>query len=148
MLKRISVNTTGYGGTDAHVVVDHLDEVLPSVQNATSSTAVSTGPKIFTISHRRADALKETAQALRRSLTQKWALKSETLLSDLAFTLSRRSHWDYRMSFSASTQSELLENLDQIVKGVNRLETAGPQPALCFAFTGGLSLSTRIIYTN
>lgn len=136
MLKRISVNTTGYGGTDAHVVVDHVDEVVPPVQNATSSTTVSTTPKIFTLSHRRADALKETAQALRRSLTQKWARKSETLLSDVAFTLSRRSHWDYRMSFSASTQSELLENLDQIAKGVNRLDTAGPQPALCFAFTG------------
>ncbi|KAH7110810.1 polyketide synthase [Dendryphion nanum] len=136
MLKRISVNTTGYGGTDAHVIVDHLDEVVPSVQNATSFAAVSTGPKIFTISHRRADALKETAQALRRSLSQRWAQKSETLLSDLAFTLSRRSHWDYRMSFSASTRPELLENLDRIAKGVNRLEAAGSQPALCFAFTG------------
>ena len=137
MLKRISVNTTGYGGTDAHVVVDHLDEVLPPAQQVTLSTAASTGPKIFTISHRRADALKETAQTLRRSLTQKWVRKTETLLSDLAFTLSRRSHWEYRMSFSASTQSEPLENLDEIAKGIHRLDTAGPQPALCFAFTGG-----------
>jgi len=148
ILKRISVNTTGYGGTDAHVVVDHLDEVLPSVQNMTSSTAVSAGPRIFIISHRRADALKDTAQALRRSLTQKWARESETLLSDLAFTLSRRSHWDYRMSFSASTQSELLENLDQIAKGVNRLGIAGPQPALCFAFTGGLYSSIIFVHED
>ncbi|USP79169.1 polyketide synthase [Curvularia clavata] len=136
ILRRISVNTTGYGGTDAHVVVDHPEEVVPSLQNGSSPAAVTIGPKLFTISHRRADALKETANALRRSLAQKWARNSETLLSDLAFTLSRRSHWDYRMYFSASTQTELLENLDQIAKGVNRLETAGPQPALCFAFTG------------
>jgi acyl transferase domain-containing protein len=145
MLKRISVNTTGYGGTDAHVVVDHLDEVFTPVQKSSSSTAVSTAPKIFTISHRRPDALKDTAHALRRSLTQKWARKSGTLLSDLAFTLSRRSQWDYRMSFSASTQSELLENLDQIAKGVNRLDTAGTQPALCFAFTGMSSSFTVIL---
>jgi acyl transferase domain-containing protein len=61
MLKRNSVNTTRYGGTDAHIIVDHLDEVVPSFQNAKSFAAVSTGPRIFTISHRRADALKETA---------------------------------------------------------------------------------------
>lgn len=136
ILKRISVNTTGYGGTDAHVVVDHLDEVLPAVQSTTLSTTTSTGPRIFVVSHRRVDAVKDTAQALRRSLTQKWARDSKTLLSDVAYTLSRRSHWDYRISFTASTQSELLENLDQIAKGVNRLSIAGAKPAICFAFTG------------
>lgn len=136
MLRRISVNTTGYGGTDAHVVVDHLDEVLSSAQIIPSPTAISAHSRLFVISHRRAEALKDTAQALRRSLTQKWARQNETLLSDLAFTLSRRSHLDYRMSFSASTHDELLENLDQIAKGSNRLAIAGSQPALCFAFTG------------
>ncbi|KAK4503143.1 hypothetical protein PRZ48_006570 [Zasmidium cellare] len=136
VVRRISVNTTGYGGTDAHVVIEHLDETLPRTTNAPRDVVVGNHPRVFVISHNRAEALKETAQGLHRFLSQRWAPKRENLLRDLAFTLFRRSQLDYRISFTGSTLPEVLEKLDSIAKGVNRVEATGLPPAICFAFTG------------
>ena len=36
VVRRVSINTTGYGGTDAHVVIENVDDVLAKVTNGTT----------------------------------------------------------------------------------------------------------------
>ena len=93
-------------------------------------------PRIFAISHRRPEGLKEMALVLKRSLSERWAQQSESLPRNLAFTLSKRSHLGYRSTFVASSMKEVHAGLAQVVKGFQRLENAGLRPGICFAFTG------------
>lgn len=119
-------------------MIEHVDDILSRSAKGTRKVEDCPDdlPRIFVISHHRPDGLKEMAQVLKRSLSERWAQQNESLLSNLAFTLSKRSHLGYRSTFTASTIKELHECLSQIVKGAQRLESAGSRPRICFAFTG------------
>ncbi len=119
-------------------MIEHVDDILSKSAKSISKVdnCPEAVPRVFAISHRRPEGLKEMARVLKRSLSERWAQQSESLLRNLAFTLSKRSHLGYRSTFVASSMEEVHGCLDQIVKGVQRLENAGPRPEICFAFTG------------
>ena len=139
-LRRASVNSFGYGGTNAHVILE-----APIRRDPTSSTTKEPRlvvkapqpqpqrPRLFVFSHALESGVREAAANLRRFVANLDGTCRS--LDSLAFTLCRRSVLNYRLFVTASTQQELIEGLDREKTGQNRIHDHAP-PKLCFAFTG------------
>lgn len=160
--RRISVCSTGYGGTNAHAIIDASQHYLrrkglldavqtvrpPVWTEAAKQTQVlcdavgpgSSRPKAFILSLSSNDEKGNQRQLA--SLSQ-WCstvgeADSGTALADLAYTLNRRrSHFPWRTSIIASSLLELKVAAEGAIKCATSnsrrvLDDAG----LCFVFTG------------
>ncbi|KAK8122918.1 hypothetical protein PG984_011588 [Apiospora sp. TS-2023a] len=161
--RRISVCSTGYGGTNAHAILDEprhylrtsglLDDKTqvarsPSwaktdQQAQTSPGAIgsaSSHPKRFLITL--SSNHEKGVQAQLSSLAQWCSTVEETdskyVLADLAYTLDqRRSQLIWRTSLTASSIPELKVAAEIAAKGaVSNIKRALVDAGLCFVFTG------------
>ncbi|KAK3318106.1 hybrid PKS-NRPS PsoA [Apodospora peruviana] len=110
--RRASVNSFGFGGTNAHAIIESWDG---DSQQHREDKAVAGAYGPFTISARSPAALARQVSALSESLKR---LDDDSLnMGDLAWTLqSRRAEFPYRISFSAdTTKDDLVESLDMIL---------------------------------
>lgn len=98
------VNSFGFGGTNAHVV---LQEAPPTTER-TVPTVESTSPYVIPLSARSPESLRGLAGRYRAFLAQ-----TTTHLHDIAATATlRRSHHDYRLALVACSKDEACQHLD------------------------------------
>ena len=141
MVRRASVHTTGYGGTNAHVILESAHSLHSNEAERVSPVRVDSSniprPRLFLLTHQRSDGLIKSAQYLKRSLSEPWAKEDECSMRKLASTLAtRRTHFSHRASVVASDLAALSEGLERLITGVQRSEIAVIRPLICFAFTG------------
>ncbi len=126
-----SVNSFGYGGTNAHAVLQsyHVKEEASEEYNF---------PLVFPLSAKDGEALKAVADAYQSFLM----LNKNINLVDMAYTLSqKRSLFDYRAAISAQSAHELQNKLTRLAKGevsegCIRGKILDVKPRLAFVYTG------------
>lgn len=148
--RRISINNSGFGGANAHVI---LEEYLPlhsksdldfvfvngcsgpsgDDQRLFVDTTAAPSHRLFVLSADNTEAVKRQMSALATYIKQKAEAATE-VLADLAFTLShRRSSLSYKIAMVASTA----ENLELQLRKPNQSPMrATKSPNLGFVFTG------------
>ena len=149
-VRRASVCNYGYGGSNAHVIVDsasdylsarHLKASYKTVPSINSRINYSPCPtledqraRIFVLSAFDELSGKVQAKRLASYLNERRSVLNTTFLSDLAFTLAkRRSVLPYKAAVSASSVSQLVE----VICGEDvKYSKATKVPALGFVFTG------------
>ena len=133
------VNSFGFGGTNAHIVLQEAPE-KQSTNN--EQRATDNGQQIVSLplSARSKEALRDLAESYRDAITQ---LNSDEKLNDLIFTTTqRRTHHDHRLTVSGRCREELVEQLDAFITDNAKLGQAngrvvpGKEQKLVFVYTG------------
>ncbi|PSN60679.1 polyketide synthase [Corynespora cassiicola Philippines] len=141
-LKRASVNSTGYGGTTCHAIIEAASTVLPTMvapgsEEHPKDKLEPSRTFIFPLSHHQDGGVAKWARKLKRHLIAPVQNIGKCNLEKLAFTLScRRSHLQYKTAIVASSIEELCGKLDNILDGSIRETKSESQPTVCFVFTG------------
>lgn len=126
------VNSFGFGGTNAHVVLAEP----PTVAAAPPEPRADTGLTLLPLSARSEEALTATA----RQLADHLRAQPDLALADLGYTLSRRrSHLSYRRTLTVDGIDDARDQLDALAAGGGQaiLGRSGPEtPKLAFVCTG------------
>ena len=113
--RRASVNSFGFSGTNAHVVVEEYEPNLndsPIIMN-------SKNPILFVLSAKSAEQLKIYATSMKNYIEK----HSELNLVNMAYTLQvGRDEMDYRLAFVSDTKENLIEKLVGFIN-----ETVSPE---------------------
>ncbi|KAK1994697.1 lovastatin nonaketide synthase [Colletotrichum falcatum] len=164
-VRRASINSFGFGGTNAHVVLDdaksYLDKLglggrsnlhatkpgtsaveIPSVDKSSKQTVA--GHKVFFFSANDQDGIPRLLASLAEHLQKKQAGENETseiddaYLSSLAMTLSeRRSRLAWRLAVTADSATSLLAALADSATSTKAIRPGkATTPAAAFIFTG------------
>lgn len=156
-LRRISVNSFGFGGANAHVILDdayhyfqerglvgrHNTSLNQSdsgscFENSKSLEACKTSNKLFVFSGKDQDGVKRVASALKDWVQHRLEdSNSQSLLKNLAFTLAkRRTHLEHRTFAIASLPSDLTESLTSGLPAAARAQRHGDNLVLVFTGQG------------
>jgi acyl transferase domain-containing protein/acyl carrier protein len=107
-----SVNSFGYGGTNAHAL---LQEAPKQISSASEVVRPVHRPLLLPVSARSEEALRAVAQRYHEFLTRP---ERHLTLEDLAYTLSlRRSHHDRRAAIMANEIEDFVAGLRALAKG-------------------------------
>ncbi|RYP11167.1 hypothetical protein DL764_000238 [Monosporascus ibericus] len=127
---RISVNSFGYGGTNAHAVLERPERPTITARQEEENT-----PRLFIMS-----AASQTSLLSMLATNGDWISKhgdQASVLRDLSYTLSqRRSLLSWRFSCVAANQKELLEALAYGSKKADAITRITPGAKISFVFTG------------
>ncbi|KEY67212.1 Sat13 [Stachybotrys chartarum IBT 7711] len=127
---RISVNSFGYGGTNAHAVLERAERVID-----TTCPQEDDAPQLFIFS-----AASQTSLLGMLAANRDWVSENRErawVMRDLAYTLSqRRSLLPWRFSCVAANRSELLETLSSVPQNANSIARITPGSRISFIFTG------------
>ena len=127
------VNAFGYGGTNAHAVLQSYES-----SNAFIQSDVSEYPLLLPFTAKTPDALKEVLKTHEQFLEN----NPQANLTDIAYTLSqKRSFFQHRLTISAKSIPDLKTKLNRISKGINpdgciQGKTSDTRPKLVFVYTG------------
>ena len=164
-VRRVSTNSFGYGGTNAHAIVDDAFSYLegrgisPTPQVAPADRS---GPRLFVLSSQDKEGLKRVKEGLAAYAEDKSAAlrsdkgKTDEFMSQLAYTLSdRRSRLQWKTSVLASSPEELAETLNDD-ENPAIVAQASRKPRIGFVFTGqgaqwprmGMELKTYPVFRD
>ncbi len=111
------VNSFGFGGTNAHVVLEDVQTEATPTQNSKSNIQHPTS--ILPLSARSLEALRALAKSYLDFLSAEDPSASVSL-SDICYTASlRRSHHDHRLALVANSKTEYAERLEAFLEGEN-----------------------------
>lgn len=131
--KRIAgVNSFGFGGTNAHIVLqDYVSHAVPSEEDGML--------RVVPLSAKNKDALKNSAQRWVESLGEEGLLYKASL-TNLAYSASEhRDHHAYRLSVVAKSKEELTKKLQAYVNEETRAglsEGQAKENKVVFVYTG------------
>jgi acyl transferase domain-containing protein/acyl carrier protein/protein-L-isoaspartate O-methyltransferase len=137
------VNSFGFGGTNAHVI---LGNAPPVAETGLAAAAPAEDPAagqavILPISARSPQALEDFAKSYSAFLDDEG--NSGPPLRDVCYSAAlRRGHGDYRLTVVGNSKRELIQQLDAFAAGESRLSMASgrrvtkPSPKLAFVFSG------------
>jgi malonyl CoA-acyl carrier protein transacylase len=136
MLKRASVNGFGFGGTNAHAVVESARHYLGDIaKESLKNCDVKLGKRrIYVLSAHKKESAQTQRARLVKYLNARHGGTDSTMMEDLAYTLSeRRSRLAWNLAIQASSIQELTECL-----GSDRYQAMKQtvKPNLAFIFTG------------
>ncbi|WP_439379281.1 SDR family NAD(P)-dependent oxidoreductase [Amycolatopsis lexingtonensis] len=123
---RAGVSAFGFGGTNAHVVLEEWPAAAfpPRVESA--------GPQVFALSGRSDAVLRARAGEL-----ADWLDGSEVPLGAVAATLAhRREHLPVRGAVVGERREEVVEALRELAAGRGVAGQADPEPGVVFVFSG------------
>ncbi|MFC4127912.1 type I polyketide synthase [Nocardia rhizosphaerae] len=133
-VRHAGVNSFGFGGTNAHVVLREAPEPLPAPNEEGSGRR----HQVIPLSARSSAALIDTARALREFLTG-----ADVRLADVSHTSAlRRSHHDHRTLVVAEDTAEALARLDRFIADPDpdgplaAKAVAAPERKLAFVCSG------------
>ncbi|KAG6160158.1 Type I Iterative PKS [Claviceps purpurea] len=126
----ISINNFGFGGSNAHVVLERLS---PSLTRLPSSTRDN--PKLFTLCANDEVSVIKMASHLSIYLEQHPEIFERRIFNDIAYTLcERRSQFPWRVAITASSCNELAMSLNSVASRPKRALSSNPKVA--FVYTG------------
>ncbi|KAI1261789.1 Aft9-1, partial [Xylariaceae sp. FL1019] len=127
-IARVSVNSFGYGGTNAHAVLERHE------QRRIQDTSAEDVPRLFAFSA----ASQSSVQSVLGTISE-WASQNgeQASLRDLAYTLSeRRSVMPWRFATVAANQQELVVALSKAAQGTEDIGRISPEVKVSFVFSG------------
>ncbi|KAL2867348.1 type I polyketide synthase [Aspergillus lucknowensis] len=142
-LRRISLNSFGYGGTNAHVIIDAAGDALstfgrPSLSNSIQLTYHSEKPRVFMVSAASEKACQRMCARLARYLVAKHldSINPDAVLARLAYTLGKQSVHSFRVALIAANLDDLVSQLNTAAYSpVPRREKMG-QSRIALVFSG------------
>ncbi|KAI5219448.1 putative polyketide synthase [Aureobasidium subglaciale] len=133
-VKRASISNFGYGGCNAHVIVEHPDVLCGASEADEDQTTVEKTSRLFVLAAKDPIALQAQRERLAEHLTDS-SDQSYSLLNNLAYTLgSRRSNLPWKVCLSARTTDELVDGLISAKQAA--VKTGPLAPRIGFVFTG------------
>ncbi|KAL0937411.1 hybrid nrps pks [Colletotrichum truncatum] len=139
--RRASINSFGFGGTNAHVILESYDqeEAGNKISNGDSNLRdVWLSPFILSASS------EKSMRALIQRYISYLEEKPNTNIRDLLFTLNRRSVLPYRVSFPAQSVSDLVAKLVEWLKKAK----ASPNAQLSTRYSGGSGSNILGVFTG
>lgn len=141
-LRIAGVNSFGFGGTNAHVVLSDLEApaVAPNTDTYQTKTQNEEPERahLLLLSARSSEALRSLAQAYQDFLRD----EATDDLSDICYSAAlRRSHHEHRLALVATSKAEMAEHVDAFLAGESRLGISSgrtPSPPKIKKIEGGL----------
>ncbi|KAL6874558.1 polyketide synthase [Trichoderma longibrachiatum] len=125
-----SINGFGFGGSNAHVVLEKVPLSIADLPQDTQSNAA----KLFVLSAHDESAAKRAAEQLGVYIEQHPEVFQKRLARDMAYTLGeRRTHFQWRIAITASSCDELANALNGI--GATPA-VSSREPKVAFVYTG------------
>ncbi|KAF5015915.1 hypothetical protein F66182_12573, partial [Fusarium sp. NRRL 66182] len=142
-IRRASINNFGYGGANAHVVIEDYQSFLSSTKHITNASITGNlsenidqapSSKVYVLSAKDEQAALKMASDLKQHLLEIQPDDERRYLDNLAYTLGqRRTRFPWVASHSARNTMELVQALDSVkMKPAKAIE----RPKIGFVFTG------------
>jgi amino acid adenylation domain-containing protein len=135
------VSSFGFGGTNAHVVLEEAPEIRRSSPSDASVPEVALSqPHLLAISARSPKSLQTLVGSYRKLFDEQDS--PGACISDICYSASvRRTHHNYRFAAAASSSQQFREQLDSFLQGKARGHSSGhlPEDLRCepvFVFSG------------